>query len=86
MRTIYKYSVRPQFSNYIRIPTGGKFLCAGYQDGWPRVWFEVDTLQEVEQRCLYAVGTGHDVRDNWKYLGSAQESCEPYVWHIYTDV
>lgn len=68
------------------LPEGALFLAAGFQGGYPGflyAWFEVDDAFPVEKRRFATIGTGQEIPADARYLGTAQESGHPLVWHIY---
>lgn len=87
MRTVHKYIIRDL--EIINIPIGAKFLHFDIQNGTFYAWFEVDPTNNKEQRRFNIYGTGHDICETAKYLGTVLFGSPPsmsYVWHLYEEV
>lgn len=87
MRTIYKYTVRPDQLK-VQMPKGARILTAREQFGGICVWAEVDTDQPNEMRHFEVYGTGHrmpsnDMGQSREYIGTAHLDGGSLVLHVY---
>ena len=90
-RKVWKFPLPGLFDEgweRITVPVRSKVVMAGHQDGIPTVWLEVgtkiilsDKKPAMENRVFYLYGTGHDIHDGDRHVGSYQEGA--LVWHIY---
>lgn len=81
-RSIWKFSLalasQPQAKE---IPLGATIVCVAMQGRSPTMWADVDTSRAVRPRMFVVRGTGHDVPDGAKYLGTAFDG--GLVWHVF---
>lgn len=78
--TIWKYTLGITERQYIHIPTGGRILHVGQQDGELCVWALVDAHQESYNMEIAVVGTGHPCPYT-RHLGSVVIG--KFVWHVF---
>lgn len=80
MKTIHKF---PILHGIVLIPIhkGCKPLAFQMQRGLMTLWAEVETTNEVVNHEFQVFGTGHQVRDDMEYIGTAQQ--DSLVWHLY---
>lgn len=84
MKTIFKYKIKLQREpQYLVTPGVPNIIRVGDQEGEPHVWCEITPEADPHSTRLYLVGTGWDIPQNTKYLGSAD--CSGFVWHIYKE-
>ena len=89
MKTIYKYQLDLVDKQPIYLPRWAKFLhidkqwCLNGNMDKITLWFEIDT-EKCHTAIFYVVGTGREVPDNAKYLGTV--IIRDYVWHVYSAV
>ena len=82
MRRVYKYplqlidSVQKLYVHDVSTP-----LLFAMQDGMPCLWLEVSTSQTKVEKQVMIVGTGHQVPDGFKHIGSCIDGI--FVWHLY---
>lgn len=86
MRTIYKYTIRPDQLK-VEMPKGAKVLTARGQMNEICIWAEVDTEREAEQRHFEVFGTGHKMNEDMgvdrNYIGTAQLEGGALIFHVY---
>lgn len=88
-KTIYKYgplfpSEKPEV--FHKIPQDGIVRHFGIQNHKLFVWIEVYVDEAEKQqppRGFYVVGTGWEVPENTKYLGTVIDPKDGMVWHLY---
>lgn len=70
---VFKYELRIQDSQVLRLPNMAQILCVQVQEGQPQLWALVDEKAPLIHRHILCVGTGHNVPDVPKhYLGTIQ--------------
>ncbi len=80
-RTIHKFPLH-DVENVVDITCNAVILCVQMQNDVPTLWAEVKPKVFVnEKRVFIVIGTGHDIPDHAKYVGTIQNP--PFVWHIY---
>jgi hypothetical protein len=86
MKTIYKYTLKVESEQVLKLPKDADILCVQEQHGEICLWaiVEKDT-KEFENKIFYIYGTGHDVP--WPalqtYIGTVQQRQGTLVWHIF---
>ena len=83
MKTVWNYS-EPKTGYTFDIPKGAKFLRAMFVGAQVKMWFEVITDNEVEERMFHCIPTGEPIPDGFKYLDTCVAS-NGFVFHIYED-
>ena len=84
MRTIYKYLLIVDASQFLSMPTGAEILCVQTQHGEPHLWAVVDTDQPQEEREIIMRGTGHPLNgQEGRYIGTVQTHGGGLVWHLF---
>lgn len=84
MAQLWKFDVAPSAGpQVIKAPGLGKAVFFAMQGGQPRVWMKVKPDHPEVERQIQVVGTGHDIPNNWRYVGSLQDG--PYVWHLFQE-
>lgn len=84
MKTIFKYPVHEKEVFKIELPVGSQFLKCDLQRGFPKMWIEQPVVfSEVEMRCFVIHGTGWNIPENHRYLGTYQSEYQTFVWHLY---
>lgn len=84
MKTIYKYPIKIQDFQEVRVLKGGVPIHAGLDpQAQLCVWCEVDASKEAtEPLHIFVIGTGHSIPDRARiHLGSFVQGL--FVWHIY---
>lgn len=87
MRTIYKFTVRPDMLK-VQMPKGAKILTAREQFDEICIWAEVDTDRPNEMRHFEVYGTGHPtpadgIGQSREYIGTAHLEGGALVFHVY---
>jgi hypothetical protein len=93
MITIYKYSVAPNIDrpNVIQMPQGATVISCGLDGfGVRSIWALVDTDKTMEERRIWRVGTGWDLKEMFNglcpqigFIGTIQD--EYYIWHVFEE-
>ena len=78
MKTIHKYAVT---NKLFLAPKDFKPLFFGRQGTDYFVWAEVDTAADQVPFHIALFGTGEEIPQNRRYIGSVV--ADPYVWHAY---
>lgn len=90
MKVIYKYILKPESKQILRLPKGAIVLHVDIQYiDQLTIWCEVDTKQPKEDRHFEIIGTGQEIEDlhpNWFRLFIGTVMPKEYVWHIYETV
>lgn len=82
MKTIHKYPLLVQNTQFISTRVGARLLCVQAQGFVPTIWAEVDDTLPMDSLLVLMHGTGHPLPDNAEtYLGSVQ--LDGFVWHYY---
>lgn len=84
-KVIHKYTIPFGNGAYgmftIETHADGTFLHVGMQGVMPCIWAEVDVDSPLEVEALAVLGTGHEVPEGARHLGTWLDP--PYVWHLY---
>lgn len=83
-KTIWKYRLKFFKIQNIDLPQGAKCLLVGEQAGELTLWFEVNPKMPIITTLIHIIGTGENIPENVKHLGSTQ--IREYVWHIYIKI
>lgn len=83
MERIYKYPLSLASGvQSVTLPEGAKVIHFGIQGDVPCIWARVDPFATAQQtRYFWALGTGSDVKDNLKHIGTVLHGA--YVWHLF---
>lgn len=82
MKTVYKYQITPGGITTISMPDGAKIVHVGVDwIGSVCMWAYVDTQQPSVDRKFIITGTGHELGDVERYVGTVIQ--RPFVWHIW---
>ncbi len=84
MKTIWKFPLVLGSLNEFAIPRPATPLFIGTQleKEWEVcVWCEIEDDREPVRRIFAVHGTGHQIGDNERHVGSVQ--VPPFVWHVY---
>lgn len=82
MQKIFKYSI----SDFdVLIPTYGKVVKVGLQNGVPHIWVLFNRTLDTgtSNRRFVIHGTGHDIPVHHSYVGTYFDG--PFVWHVFED-
>jgi hypothetical protein len=84
--TIWKFTLKIQDRQEIRIPGGGVFLRAQWQHGELQVWAIVAPERPQERRAVWIVGTGHTVPSvPLTFIDTVQTPNGAFVWHVFVE-
>jgi hypothetical protein len=82
MRRIWKYVIaKGESVSSFQMPKSAEVISVQIQNGQPVLWIIFDDFIETETREFVVYGTGHDIPDDFMYIGTFQEP--PYVWHLF---
>jgi hypothetical protein len=90
MKSVWKYPLRIENEQVIRVPTGAKPLHVGFQLGQPYIWWMLtDSKEVVAGRTVKIRGTGHEIDfdlNQFQYVGTLVEQ-EPlsFVYHVWVE-
>jgi len=81
MRKIYKYVVGLGFPVTHDLPAGCKVIHGEMQGAEACIWVLFDdSIKEKVASEFMVFGTGHEIPDEFEYLGTFQQP--PFVWHV----
>ncbi len=87
MKRIYKYSLGVPLTDVMKttMPVDADIIHANIQNGLATIWAIVDSSNSLtEVRSFHVVGTGHDIPDNCKHIGTYFQGY--FVWHIFEEI
>ena len=85
MRQVWKFPVKQWTINKLDMPSGAEVVHFGPDpEGTMSFWAVVEPDVKPCRRVFYVVGTGRDVEDGSKYIGSVNDA--PFVWHLFEKV
>ena len=84
MKTVLKYEIELADHVGIYMPIGAKYLHVGVQNHGVMLWAEVDSEAYTKLKYFYLRGTGDQIPEDVKHIGSVQD--EDYIWHLYEKV
>ena len=88
MKRIYKFTLGRPNNEPVRlaVPKSFDIFKADLQDGLATVWGSVqsDKSDDQEVRIFWMVGTGRDIPDNVKHLGTFFDGY--FAWHVFEDL
>lgn len=82
-RTIWKFSLKIEDTQTLRLPKGFEVLSVGMDGGEiPSLWTLVDPSADVEPVTILCFGTGHPIdQPLGKFLGTIHQRF--FVWHFF---
>lgn len=85
---IWKYEIATTDWQHIEMPKNAKILCVQIQNRMPCIWAMGDTEEELINRKIVVIGTGHDVPDYEEliYIGTYQLDDGRLVFHVFERV
>lgn len=91
MKTIYKYTLKPQDVQIIRVPKcenltiTEQVLNIGVQFGYPQMWCKVDTEAESQEIEIRTIGTGRNLEMalSSNYVGTYMLHGNTMVLHVF---
>lgn len=89
MKTIHKFDMVAAIPQKVSLPGDARIIHVGWQperqDAFQfSIWVELDDADLKAPRMMVAIGTGMEVPDGYRYVGTAVT--DPYVWHLYEEV
>jgi len=63
------------------MPVDSKVVHFGMQNGTAMVWVEVNVTNLVALRDLRIYGTGHEIPEDSRHVGTCLDG--EFVWHLY---
>lgn len=82
MRTVHKY-VLDATENPVPTYEGARFVHVANQREQITVWAEVNTLERECMTTLHVVGTGGEVPNGTRHVGTAVMAGGDFVFHVY---
>ncbi len=86
---VYKYPLELIPEQNIQIPFGSKILTVQTQYEDARIvclWALVDPERKPVERTIIIRGTGHELKEEVKYIGTVQHAEGTLVWHIFEKI
>lgn len=81
---VWKYPVRIDSNPWtLTMPAGSRVLSVQMQGESPQMWVLVDTLNSVETRGFFVVGTGWDFDGKGRFVGTFQTDGGVFVFHLF---
>lgn len=87
MKIIYKFPVKIEDLQTLKMPTGAQILCVQMQGQEPFIWALIDT-QNIDKEYIFELyGTGHEIHYDMgterKYIGTFQTHGGQLVYHLF---
>ena len=83
MKTIWKFTIELTSEQKVLMPRGAEILTVQIQRDFLSLWARVDPKAEAEERSILVRGTGHEVQDHAKYIGTVQVLDGQFIWHVF---
>jgi hypothetical protein len=84
MDAIYKYTLPLKFAEFaLALPIGAEILSAQMQFGFACIWCRVNPGNSKQIRRFRFYGTGEDLVQGGKYIGTYQTAGGTLVWHLF---
>lgn len=83
MERIYKYPIPIEDNITIELPEGARVLTVQIQKGKPYIWAKVDPNAPKIKRYFKLFGTGHQISNTNKYIGTFQIYEGDLVFHLF---
>ena len=88
METIYKYKLKVEDRQIVKMPINAEILCVQIQHDLPCLWVKLNPeKKETESRIIETFGTGHPIKTDFrverKYIGTYQLNKGVYVFHVF---
>lgn len=77
------WGVAPTVKHQLAMPGGAVVLALQLQHDVPTLWAQVDPKNRAVTRIFEWVGTGCEVPDGGKYVGTVQLQGGAFVFHLY---
>lgn len=91
MKTIYKYQLKMEPRQVIKLPMGAVILTVQAQRDLPCLWAEINKdTQAIWDHTICIFGTGHTLPptaiNTYNYIGTFQILNGDFVGHVYEEV
>ncbi len=83
MQTVFKYPLKIQDEQQVKLPRGARLLRVMVQNGVPCLWAQVESGRDTEDRTIFIHGTAHPVDPNGEYLDSFMVNDGALVFHVF---
>lgn len=86
MKTIYKYPLRTEELQFVKLPIGAEILCVKSQANDLCLWALVDNEAETEDRCFVVLPTGSEIKshtEDLKYIDTVLWFNGTLVFHVF---
>ena len=83
MKRIYKYPIPVEDLITINMPNGAKILTVQMQNSEPCIWALVDIDEHKINKYFRLYGTGMEVPEGLKYIGTFQMLNGGLVFHLF---
>jgi hypothetical protein len=84
MRVIWKFTAQPQPGNFkVSLPKNASILHVAEQRGQWAFWAMVDPEAEKENAVFRVYGTGQEIADDCRYIGTFMQLGGALVWHLF---
>lgn len=84
MKIVHRADLAFSDRQEILLPKEFEVIAVGLSpNGHPSLWAEVDPEDEVGLVTLRVIGTGDELPDKRKHLGSFANG--PFMWHVYSE-
>lgn len=80
------FSASWEYQNEIMMPKGAKILSVAVQAQQPVIWALVDPDQPKENRAVYVVSTGEDLREGFsgrRFIGTFMFGNDGIILHVF---
>lgn len=86
MITVHKFPFLITDTFPLDMHKGAEVLHVDMQNNTPCIWAKVDTTQHKEKRFFVITGTGHEIPEHCKYIGTFQQYQGNLIWHLWEAV
>lgn len=86
MKTIWKFTLKPDTITHLEMPKEAKILTVQAQNNDVCMWAIVDTDNAIEERKFEIYGTGHNLPEailHQEYIGTLQLYNGTLVFHLF---
>ena len=87
MKRIFKYPLKLQGTQKIKIPKHAKILNIQTQEDDICLWALINPEEPKVSRQIRIFGTGHEVPDiKLEYIGTIQQLDGSLIWHVFEEL
>lgn len=83
MKRIFKYEIEVKDQITLLMPKNAEIISIQVQRWKPYLWALIDVDETKTERYFYLFGTGMEVKDGLKYIGSFQMYDGDLVFHLF---